>query len=356
MTQIAMIGDLHFGVKGGDKHFLEFQVNYMKAKLKDMAARGIKTLYQLGDAVDNRKRSDTTVLDALIEVADYAYEECGITIVFLVGNHNTFYTDTNSVHNLNVLKHHPGVMIVEEHQYFSDHDILVLGWIHKNNHDELMQVVERSTAKYCLMHAEFNGFQMYNGIEAKGGMSVTPFRKFKKVYTGHYHTVSEDGNVLYAGSPYALTWMDYVDGTNRGYFILNPVTGDCEMIKNDPSETLFAVENYDPNKAYTEADFEPLKNKVVKFFVKDVTDTKHFDGFVKLVNGVSYIDRRIIDERELAIVEHSNIDLRALNLTPVKVIDEYVRAEAEANELNSDDVSEEALQLYNTAIAQLTKV
>ena len=40
----------------------------------------------------------------------------------------------------------------------------------------------------------------------------------------------------------------------------------------------------------------------------------------------------------------------------MKVIDEYVRAEAEANELNSDDVSEEALQLYNTAIAQLTKV
>lgn len=358
--KIAMIGDLHFGIKNGDKYFLDFQVKYMKRKLDMLAGMGIKQLFQAGDALDNRKRTETNVINAVQEVCAYA-AELGIEIVFIVGNHNTFYTDTNAVHNLNIVTHMSNVKIVEEYSHgVSKFDgspvILLLGWIHKNNHDTLMEAVEQSTAPYCLMHAEFDGFEMYKGIEAKGGMSIVPFRKFKRVLSGHYHTVSSNGNVEYLGSPYALTWMDWVDGVNRGLFILDVTTDEFNFIRNEEHETLFLTHEYDGSIVYDEFFFEKFKNKVVKFFVKEVADPKHYDKFVKLVNSVPYIDRRIIDERELAAIEHAAIDIRSMNLTPAKVIDDYVREEAAVNNLNPDEVSKEALSLYHSALEEQSKV
>ena len=351
---IAMIGDLHFGIKNGDKHFLQFQVEYMKTKLRLMKDKGIVQLFQAGDALDNRKRTETNVINAVQEVCAYA-AELGIEIIFIVGNHNTFYTDTNSVHNLNIVMHMSNVKVVEEAcECVSSRDdspvMLLLGWIHKNNLESQMKAVEQSNAPYCMMHAEFDGFEMYKGIEAKGGMSITPFRKFKKVYSGHYHTVSENGNIYYIGSPYALTWMDWVDGTNRGFFTLDLATGAEDFIKNEESETLFVTDEYNPQTDYDEFYFEKYKNKIVKFFVKTVEDQKHYDKFVKLVNSVQYIDRRIVDERELAKVQHAAIDIRTMNLTPAKVIDSYVRDEATANNLNPDLVAAEALSLYHSAL------
>ncbi|AXF41462.1 endonuclease [Acinetobacter phage SH-Ab 15599] len=348
---VAFIGDLHFGIKNGDKWFLEFQVAYMKRKLDQMKALGIKYLLQAGDALDNRKRTETNVIDALQEVNEYA-NALGIIIIYIVGNHNTFYTDTNAVHNLNIIQHMSNVAVVDEQAvltYKGADVILLLAWIHKNNIAKMMEVVEASTAPYCMMHAEFDGFEMYKGIEAKGGMSIVPFRRFSKVFSGHYHTVSEDGNIKYVGSPYALTWMDYVDGTNRGWFELDLRTGQETFHKNDETETLFFVDNYDPTFEYNEAYFDKLKNKIVKFFVKEVPDQKHFDKYVKLINSIPFIDRRIIDEREIAAIEHATVDIKTMNLTPVKVIDEYVRKEATNVNLNPDLVAAEALSLYNHA-------
>lgn len=344
----ALFGDLHLGVRNGDANFLKFQLTYLKKKIDEVKGLGITHIDQLGDSIDNRRRSESTVNDALLEICEYAYQQ-GITIDFLIGNHNTFYTDTNRVHNLNIIKnfHRGNVRIIEES--FEEGNVLTLGWIHKNNLEAQMAAVENTSAKFCFMHAQFDGFDMYSGIKAKGGMSIVPFRKFQKVYTGHYHTVSEDGNVKYIGSPYALTWMDFVDGTNRGWFELDDETGAEIFHRNLPGETLFHTHVYNPDEAYDEFSFLQYKDCLVKFFVREVKSELHYKKFVELVNAQSYIDRRIIDERELLQVEQEAIDISEMNLTPLKVIEGYVRDEATLNGLNPDNCANLALTLYQEA-------
>lgn len=340
---LGIFGDLHFGVKGGDKFFLAFQVAWMKRKLDTMAAAGIKKLYQVGDSFDNQKSTQSTVQAAMIEVIEYA-KVLGIEMIFTVGNHNTFYRDTNAVHNLKVYEQYSNVTIVEE--YLEDGNCLLLGWINPSNHDKIMEVVENTKCEYCFMHADFDGFEMYKGIVAKGGMSIVPFRKFKKVFTGHYHTISEDGNVLYVGSPYALTWMDYVDGDNRGWWQFDETTGEYSLLKNLPQDTLFATHEYVPTKDYADFDLVELSNKVVKFFVKEVTDEKKYDQFIKVVNSTPFIDRRVIDEREMKKIEHSTIDIKEMNITPLVVIQNYVEAEAIVNGLDPLLLKQMATDLY----------
>lgn len=348
----AFIGDLHFGVKGGDKNFLEFQVNYLKKKLDLMASWGIKTLYQLGDSFDNRKQTQSTVQQGMIDVIEHA-DKLGIHIVFLVGNHNTFYTDRNDIHNLKTFEKYPNVTIVTE--FAEIDDFLVLGWINRTNSEQIEAAVAASTKKYCLMHAEFTGFDMYNGIKAKGGSSVVPYRKFDKVLTGHYHTVSTDGNVTYVGSPYALTWMDFVDGDNRGFWVLDDVSGEFSLIKNEKFETLFFEHDYNPEHDYSSADFANYTGKILKFHVKEVEDQAHYDKFVALLNSVLYIDRRIIDHRILSKVDHNTIDVTDMHITPLLVIQDYVKAEALENGLDIENAVSLATELYTNASSGETK-
>ena len=60
-------------------------------------------------------------------------------------------------------------------------------------------------------HLELNGFVATAGHVMDHGMDMDPFKKFKKVYSGHYHTRSNVGNIYYLGNPYEMFWNDCQD-------------------------------------------------------------------------------------------------------------------------------------------------
>ena len=347
----AIFGDLHLDTRNGDIRFINFIVQYMKEKLREARAQGCTRFTQVGDSLDNRKRTSSAAVSALVEIIDYAVDELKFEeVVFLVGNHNTYYTDTNSTHNLIAFKGRDRVSIVENYQAIGD--TLYLGWICPDNIDAISLRVSEAKEKYCFGHFAFTGFDMYKGIPAKGGFSPVPFRKFERTISGHYHTISEDGSVIYTGSPYHLNWSDYQDGLNRGWFLLDHDTDEFKLFQNTADDSLFAELFYDESKTYQESDIAPFANRIVKVHAKEVTDDKKYQKFVKLLKGFAFIDIRIIDYRETKVIE-SAIDLESIDADPNSVIETYMEELAVANGFVAERPIAILMELHQSAIRSL---
>jgi DNA repair exonuclease SbcCD nuclease subunit len=68
------------------------------------------------------------------------------------------------------------------------------------------------------------------------------FDRFDRVFTGHYHTRSDDGKIFYLGNPYQLYWSDYND--KRGFTIFDTETNEIIRI-NNPYEIFKIIYYYD---------------------------------------------------------------------------------------------------------------
>ena len=64
--------------------------------------------------------------------------------------------------------------------------------------------------------AAHRGCIMEHGHESK------LFEKFSHVFSGHYHTRSDNGRIYYLGNPYEMFWNDV--GDRRGFTILDTET------------------------------------------------------------------------------------------------------------------------------------
>ncbi|BCU99219.1 MAG: hypothetical protein CM15mV26_0460 [uncultured marine virus] len=55
-------------------------------------------------------------------------------------------------------------------------------------------------------HLETNGFRAHRGPLWKMGC-LDIFDKFDRVFSGHYHTRSDNGKIFYLGNPYECSGM-----------------------------------------------------------------------------------------------------------------------------------------------------
>ena len=83
---------------------------------------------------------------------------------------------------------------------------MMLPWICDENYQETLAAIEKSDAKMAFSHLELNGFELYPGMFQQGGIDKGIIAKFPTVFSGHYHTRSNDGQVFYLGNPYEMYW------------------------------------------------------------------------------------------------------------------------------------------------------
>ena len=313
---IALMGDLHLGIKGGDNDFLEYQKAYIKRFIEFCANNDIKHVIQAGDFFDVRKTTDNRVLhyatgEFLDLLKSYKIEWHNI-----LGNHDIYFRDCNSISPLNIL---PKISSLFK-TYSTIQDVTIDGvkvclipWLDKAN----MQVLGgfKSTAKIAVGHLALEGYAMYAKSIAKSGLNESVFAGFTKVFTGHYHTISEKSNILYIGSPYHLTWADYVDGENRGFFVIESDSGAYEFIPNQTS--LFTVFDYDCEKSYTIKDLEQYKGMIATVNIHSKPNEKHYKHFIGLLNEVGFIDYRLQDNTEFIKPVIDNVAFAADNLLDV---------------------------------------
>ena len=140
---------------------------------------------------------------------------------------------------------------------------------------------------------ELNGFTLFPGVtqtNAHMNMDVSVFSKLDVVFSGHYHTRSNDGKIFYLGNPYQIFWNDAGDA--RGFHIFDTETYELEFIANP--YTMFEKVYYDDTN-HKLFDARYLKDKIVKLIVRKKSSQLEFDKFVDKINNSGCIDLKVVE-------------------------------------------------------------
>jgi hypothetical protein len=191
--------------------------------------------------------------------------------------------------------------------------VLLLPWISSDRQDETLEKIAASKAKLVFAHLELAGFEMSRGQMMDHGMKADLFKKFKAVYTGHYHHKSSKGNIHYVGAPYEMTWADFDD--QKGFHVLDTDTMKVEFVPNPI--TLFQKVHYQG-----EAIKEDFTGKIVKVIVHDRTDVKKFDKFMSSIEQ-NAVDMQVMDEH--LHVDEAGQEIAIDNVEDtLKILNDYV--------------------------------
>ena len=283
--KILLITDQHFGARNDNTGFLDYYEDfYSNVVIPYIDKHKITTIINLGDTFDRRKYVNFNTLERAKKMWFTPLEERGITAHTIIGNHDTYYKNTNEINS-------PELLLTDyEHiiPYSSptllelDHcNIAILPWICSENYTESMDFISTVKADILMGHLELSGFAMYRGYENDHGMDSSIFNRFDMVFTGHYHHKSDNGHVYYLGNPYELTWSDYNDP--RGFHIFDTETRTLEFVQN-PYKMFHKVIYDDKSEVKIEPEkFQHLRNKYVKVVVREKNNPYNFDLFIESI-------------------------------------------------------------------------
>ena len=250
----------------------------------------------MGDVVDRRKYISYRIANDFRSRFIGKFQRAGIDFHIVIGNHDTYYKNTNRVNSMEELvgtdrfKIYVSPKVVE----FDDTPILLMPWINNNNYDESMKALAKSKADILMGHLEVNGFMMNaNTIVATDGWDKKLFKRFDVVFSGHFHHKSDDGQIFYLGAPYEIYWTDFNDP--RGFHIFDTATRELEYIVNP--HTIYKKIYYDDTKNdYTKHDVSQYKEHYVKLIVVNKKDLYRFDMFVDRLLMADAFDVKIIED------------------------------------------------------------
>lgn len=332
-SEIAIIGDMHIGIKGGDKHFLSFQMQWLEECLAKLQKRGITTVVQTGDFFDTRAHIKLNVLHAILTWFPETLIKYGIKDwITYGGNHDMFYRDSNDISSLKILDLiDRGYDAIDIRTYTSfvgtptinGKRFAFVPWLNKNNQEQLLQELGKSKADYVFGHFEMEGMPMIpGGILCEHGLDVNDFKQFKRVISGHFHTISNQQNCTMVGSPYALNWGDVND--KRGFWILDTDADTLELIENEEHMTMFSVIEYDPDESYKPATyFDAYEGTIVKVLVNNKADEKHYKKFVELLTQSKFLEYKIIDSTTV-VLDKVEISEEVLSLDTISAMGTYI--------------------------------
>ena len=212
----------------------------------------------------------------------------------LVGNHDTFFKNTNDVNSPHLLlKDYDNVIAYHgpSEPNIGGISILMLPWICTDNYEQSMKAVKETNAKVCFSHLELAGFQVYKGQESHDGFDPKIFSHFDLLCSGHYHHRHSRGNIVYLGNPYELFWNDVNDP--RGFHIFDTNTLDLEFVENP--FTIFEKFYYKESEI-SEIDVGRFRGKLVKLIVEDKKDFYKFDKFIESIYKQNPVELKIIED------------------------------------------------------------
>ena len=295
--KVALITDQHFGARNDSIAFLDFfEKFYANTFIPYLLDNDITSILILGDTFDRRKYVNFYALERAKKMFFDELAKNHIEVLMLVGNHDTYYKNTNDVNSPDLLlKDYDNIRVISKPETIDicGYDVCMMPWICADNYVDSMNELKSSVAPVCMGHFEIDGFEMYRGHECHGGLDRSTFAKFNNVFSGHYHHRSTQGNITYLGTPYELTWQDYNDP--KGFHVYDLANETLEFIQNP--YTMFArVEYDDKGKEPVDLDTLNLADKYVKVVVVNKTDYYKFDLFVNKLYTLGCHDIKIVED------------------------------------------------------------
>lgn len=288
--KIVILNDLHFGEKQNADYFLKYQEQFFDTVLFPyIDNNNINDIIIAGDVFHERKKID---INTLYESRRIFFDRVKDKAVHIsLGNHDIYYNNRSDINSIKeYCSQYTNIRIYDKPEVvrFDNTRIKFIPWINSSNYNECINAIaDHSSADILVGHFEIAGFKQNAGYEAKKGMSSGLFPKeYKWIWSGHYHTKSKKGNILYLGSQFEMTWID--SGEVKGFHVYDTETGTLEFIEN-PYRLhikLFYNEGIE--------DVPELTDKIVNLYV--TKKDENFDKFVDKINKISMIDLKIIED------------------------------------------------------------
>jgi len=293
-VKIAIINDTHFGARGDSQLFFDYFMKFFDdVFFPYMKENNIKTIIHAGDLMDRRKFVNFSILSQVRSKFIDRLKEEGIKMHCILGNHDVYYRNTNSINSIRelfsddlILYEDPAVV------NFDGLDIALLPWVNKSNGEKSVEFIKTASAPILIGHLELEGYEVMRGVNFNGG-GTDPgiFSRYERVFSGHFHCRQEKGNVYYMGTQYQITFSDLNE--TKGFHVLDTDTRDIEFIENP--HKMFHTMTYDDTEGPIDTanikGMKHLKDSYVKLFVENKKHPYSFDRFMDLLyeSGVSKI-------------------------------------------------------------------
>lgn len=210
-NKVALIGDLHFGVKNFNLDFLQEQMFSLKKYCDILKEKNVDTIIQLGDVFDNRKIMDNNFLYVLKKEFKNIFKDFKMHCI--VGNHDMYFRDTRDVNSPMIYMYDMFDMIFVNHCNikinsinFSIYPYFTEKEFEQNNSNN----VKNKEVEVILGHFEFKDFNFaYNTINNHSNYSINDFIGNEKnilLFSGHYHF---SNNEHYIGTPYQMDFKEF---------------------------------------------------------------------------------------------------------------------------------------------------
>jgi DNA repair exonuclease SbcCD nuclease subunit len=299
LNKIALISDIHFGVRNDTFLFLQNQIDFFTQNfIPKLIENKINTIIILGDVFDRRKFINFhTLYQVKRQIFDLLSD---YEIHILTGNHDCYYKNSNEINSIDLLlSEYDNITVYSEPDLIkiSGVDITIVPWINSENEEDCFNLIQNSKSRILVGHFEINGFKMYqNTIECNEGLDSSIFENFDLVLSGHFHqkSTNKKHDIVYIGAPSQYTWSDAE--CERGFYILDLNTLNLEFIKNDFS--LFHKIEYSENIDISTFNFDVYSDKIIQIIVSEKNDNLHFDLFIQKLNDVNPFSIDVIDNSE----------------------------------------------------------
>ena len=343
MSKVAIITDTHYGARKGSKLFHDyFEKFYNDIFFPNLDEHGIDTVIHMGDAFDSRKGIDFKALDWAKRVVFEPLKQRGITMHLMVGNHDAYYKNTNSINAVELLlQEYDNVITYSKAQEveIGGLGVLFIPWINDENSEDTFKLIKNSNLQCAMGHLELSGFRAHRGCIMENGIDSQLFENYEVVFSGHYHTRSSDGKIFYLGNPYEMFWNDVND--TRGFHFF-----DTETLEHTPIDNPYQLFHnlYYEDTDHQMFDVTPYENKIVKVIVKKKSDSKKFEKYIDKLYSVGVADLKIVENFQLTESEDFEVEESEDTLS---ILDRYI-GESETD-LNKERIQNVMRSIYQEA-------
>ncbi|UMO77273.1 recombination endonuclease subunit [Stenotrophomonas maltophilia phage vB_SmaM_Ps15] len=345
--KVAMITDIHFDVRNGSRYFLDkYEKFFREVFFPTLDREGIKTVLHLGDNWEYRTKLNVYSMNRTFKMFFDELEKRDIKLIMLKGNHDVVFKNTNEYNSVDFLqKMYANVHVVQETETidFDGFPINFVSWVNNENLDRCLKFINECPPTVLCGHFEIKSFEMIKGQVATHGFDKEIFRRFDKVYSGHFHTVSTDGRIFYITNPFQTNWSDY--SLDKGFRIFDTANQDLQFIPNpfDVYDKIAYTDDID----LMEFDYESFRDKIVRVYIESYAKTNQakLSLFLEKIQNVTYsCDLQEIDDT-VYVNENGNIEF----VDTTQMIETYIRDVVQNPNIDNDKLLSKFMDMFHEA-------
>jgi predicted phosphodiesterase len=319
--KVAIINDTHFGARNDSAVFLDHFISFFETQFFPyLKENNIQKVIHLGDFFDRRKFINFNTLNKVRSTIIKGFVDQEIDLHVIVGNHDTYYKNTNKINGLSELvsDRYSNISVYEKPEIL-ELDGLCVGlvpWINAENEEETSQFLKSCKCPIVMGHFELNGYEVMKGVKFDGGRSDKDLKRFEMVLSGHFHSKSSKNNVFYLGTQYQITFGDLND--KKGFHIFDTETRQLEFVSNK-DQMFYSIEYDDTDEKTVESLInsidETFCDKFVKILVQNKSKYHLFDLLLEKLYDVNVSDVSVVEDFSENFEDEEKLDLAQDTLT-----------------------------------------